>query len=928
MSAQFEHIVVLCVMALLVALFTWIYLRDRQWRVALWMIGWIAILIHFAAACLLSFSLISPTLQLWLAHSTLVFAGTSFFFSVSRACTTTRRRIIFILLGSLPAVLYWTGMVFAVHRPWFYRITLVLAMGTATALTLTHYSRKSFAIRVLVFAFLSPGAWVVYRAGDYPAYGIDYLQFAFFSITAFLYWQLHRRVSPGVILTSVSFLAWGVVFPLADVLGALHLGPAVDSLFWDLPKYFVAFGMILTLLENQTEVANRVARQYQELFEGNLAAVSLATLEGELLDCNGAFLGMYGFASRREAFARSAAALYAAPGSHATMLAKLKSEGQVLNYECQQRKKDGTLFWILERAMMVEGPSGRKVIESTAIDITERKHAEQNLQLEIAERIRAEEAAQAASQAKSAFLATMSHEIRTPMNGIIGITDLVLETKLSPDQREDLNMVKSSAESLLLVINDVLDFSKIEAGKLQFERIDFDLPKTLGETMKSMSFSAHEKGLELIGDIEDEVPDWVVGDPGRLRQVLVNLISNAMKFTEQGEVVVGVHAESESENNVGMHFTVRDTGIGIPPDKRRMIFEAFTQADSSTTRQYGGSGLGLAICSRLVHMMGGKIWVESGPEGRGSIFHFTARLGLPGDRVTGPAVAPIEAFPDMPVLVVDDNSANLYLLVEMLRRWGMCPSWAKDGGHALRKLRERSVSGRPFRLVLLDAQMPEMDGCTTAERIGEDPALAGIPIILLTLTGWAAHCQQLGIRASLTKPIFRPELLQAIHIALGTAAPSRQTAPPLTPSHRPDCESPLEILLAEDNPVNQVLAVRLLEKRGHRVTVANHGLEAVTLVKQGSFDLVLMDVQMPVSDGFEATAAIRRWENASGGHVPIIAMTAHAMNGDEDRCLAAGMDAYLAKPINPSRLFDLIQKLKGKAVGALKLSEDAPLQSS
>ena len=817
-------------------------------------------------------------------------------------------------------------MVFAVHRPWFYRITLVLAMGTATALTLTHYSRKSLAIRVLMFSFLSPGAWVIYRAGDYPEWGIDYLLFSFFAITAFLYWQYHRRVSPGVILTSVSFLAWGVVFPLADVLGALHLGPPVNSLFWDLPKYFVAFGMILTLLENQTEVANRVARQYQELFEGNLAAVSLATLEGELLDCNGAFLGMYGFASRREAFSRSAAALYADPGSHATFLVKLKSEGQVLNYECQQRKKDGTLFWILERAMMVEGPSGRKVIESTAIDITERKHAEENLQLEIAERKRAEEAAKGASEAKSAFLATMSHEIRTPMNGIIGITDLVLETKLSPDQRQDLNMVKSSAESLLLVINDVLDFSKIEAGKLQFERIDFDLPATLGETMKSMSFSAHEKGLELIGDIEDEVPAWVVGDPGRLRQVLVNLISNAMKFTEQGEVVVGVHAESESENDVGMHFTVRDTGIGIPPEKQRMIFEAFTQADSSTTRQYGGSGLGLAICARLVHMMGGKIWVDSNPKGRGSTFHFTARLGLPGDRVAGSAVAPIEALQDLPVLVVDDNSANLYLLVEMLRRWGMCPSWAKGGGHALRKLRERSASGRPFRLVLLDAQMPDMDGCTTAERIGEDPALAGVPIILLTLTGCsgvAARCQQMGIRAYLTKPIFRPELLQTICIALGIAAPPPQTVPSLTPSHRPERESPLEILLAEDNPVNQVLAVRLLGKRGHRVTVANHGQEAVTLVKQGSFDLVLMDVQMPVSDGFEATAAIRQWENASGGHVPIIAMTAHAMKGDEDRCLAAGMDAYLAKPINPGRLFDFIKNLKGNALGAGSLADDA-----
>ena len=923
MSAQFEQIVVLSVMVVLVTLFAWIYRHDRQWRVALWMIGWIAMLFHFAASCLLSFSLISLVLQSWLAHFTRVFAGTSFFFSVSRACTTNRRRILFILLAAVPSVLYSTAMVFGVHCPWFYRMTLAIAMATATALTLTHYDRKSLAIRVLLFSFLAPGAWVVYRTGDCPNYGIDYLLFAFYAITAFLYWQHHRRATPGVILTSFSFLAWGLVFPLADILAAFHRGPPGNSLFWDLPKYFVAFGMILTLLENQTQVANRVARRYQDLFEGNLAAVSLFTVEGELLDCNGAFLAMYGFSSKPEALACSADALYAAPEAHEIFLGKLVGAGQVLNYECQQRKRDGTLFWILQRAMMVGDPSGKKVIESTAIDITERKHAEENLQLEIAERKRAEEAAKAASQAKSAFLATMSHEIRTPLNGIIGITDLLLETKLAPGQREDLNMVKSSAESLLLVINDVLDFSKIEAGKLQFERIDFDLPKTLGETMKSMSFRAHEKGLELIGDIEDEVPAWVVGDAGRLRQVLVNLIGNAMKFTEQGEVVVGVRAESESESEVGLHFTVRDTGIGIPPEKRRMIFEAFTQADSSTTRQYGGSGLGLAICARLVHMMGGKIWVDSGAEGRGSIFHFTARLGLPKDRLTRPAVAPIEAFQDLPVLVVDDNATSRYLLAKSLRGWGMSPIAAPGGCQALKVLHKGSAAGRPFRLVLLDSQMPDMDGCATAEHMGQDPALAGVPIILLTVTGCSARCQQPGIRACLTKPIFGADLMQAIHVVLGTAALPQPTACSLTPLYRPDPESPLEILLAEDNAVNQMLAVRLLEKRGHRVTVANNGQEAVALVKQGSFDLVLMDVQMPGCDGFEATATIRQWESASRRHVPIIAMTAHAMKGDEDRCLAAGMDAYLSKPINPSRLFDLIRNLKGNGVGAGILADNA-----
>jgi len=788
MSAQFEQIVVLSVMVVLVTLFAWIYRHDRQWRVALWMIGWIAMLFHFAASCLLSFSLISLVLQSWLAHFTRVFAGTSFFFSVSRACTTNRRRILFILLAAVPSVLYSTAMVFGVHCPWFYRMTLAIAMATATALTLTHYDRKSLAIRVLLFSFLAPGAWVVYRTGDCPNYGIDYLLFAFYAITAFLYWQHHRRATPGVILTSFSFLAWGLVFPLADILAAFHRGPPGNSLFWDLPKYFVAFGMILTLLENQTQVANRVARRYQDLFEGNLAAVSLFTVEGELLDCNGAFLAMYGFSSKPEALACSADALYAAPEAHEIFLGKLVGAGQVLNYECQQRRKDGSLFWILQRAMMVEHSSRRRAIESTAIDITERKLAEESLQVEIAERKRAELAARAASQAKSAFLATMSHEIRTPMNGIIGITDLVLGTDLSPSQRDDLQLVKGSAHHLLLVINDILDFSKIEAGKLEFERIEFDLLETLDDAMKSMGLRAREKQLELVCCVREGVPRGVVGDPGRLRQVLVNLIGNAIKFTPEGEVAVSVEAESSGTDYADLHFAVRDTGIGVPPEKQQMIFEAFTQADSSTTREFGGSGLGLAICARLVHMMDGKIWVETGPNNRGSIFHFTARMG-----------------------------------------WG----------------RDRLASSTPT--------------CTArANRVPPLPA------------------------------------------GSSTALPGRD-------------HSSLEILLAEDNQVNQVLAVRLLEKLGHHVTVANNGREAVAFAQQGWFDLVLMDVQMPVSDGFEATTQIRQWETSrSGGHLPIIAMTAHAMKGDEERCLAAGMDAYLSKPVDPHKLFDLIEKFKDK----------------
>jgi PAS domain S-box-containing protein len=639
----------------------------------------------------------------------------------------------------------------------------------------------------------------------------------------------------------------------------------------------------------------RQKRYFEALVKNSPVAIVTLNMKNHIVACNPAFENLFGY-TQEEVMGKNLDDLVVCDALHSEALGYTKHvlEGEVVHITSRRQRKDGT-------PIDVE-------LFGVPVIVSGRQVGVLGLYHDITELVRARVEAEQADRAKSDFLANMSHEIRTPMNGVIGMLELALDTQLTAEQRDYLKTSLESAESLLALLNDILDFSKIEARHLDLDMIDFNLRTMVEGVVDSQAQRAHDKGLEIACFVHHEVPARLRGDPSRLRQILVNLVGNAVKFTEHGEVVLRVEAVSDNTNHVTLCFSVQDTGIGIPPERLAVIFDRFVQGDSSTTRKYGGSGLGLAISKQLVELMGGEMGISSDGAGKGSTFWFTVTLEKQPPRGTSSLAAPLE-LRDLPVLVVDDNATNRTILTKMVEGFGCRVKAASRGADVLETLRSAANIGEPYRLVLMDMEMPDMDGEQTTQAIKRDPMLREVSIVILTSLGRrgdAGRFEALGCAGYLVKPVKLQQLFDALLAVLGQKR--EKTQPPhIVTSHSisEQRRQELHILLAEDNPTGRKLVETLLQKAGFSVDVVENGVQAFQAVKEGRYDLVFMDGQMPEMDGFEATKQIRQWET-DGQHTPIIALTAHAMKGDRELCLEAGMDDYLPKPIDPQEMFKKI----------------------